>query len=552
MLVLVVAACQAYGLLHMGSLPTRWRKYDRHELVAVNRLDKITISERAGTKVCALALLLLVQAAPADDAIAIEFPNICSFLTNVPAADKPALAKVRGIVTYQHEGRSIFIQDASGGLYAGSETVQPLQLGDDVEITGSVNRSGFSPTLTRCAFKKLGPVKMPFVQAANVKDAAAGKYDMRLIRLTGEFVAWREKANTVFLMIVSDKIPFEAQLVKNRPGDPFPLLRLGSIVEVTGACAIQSQKPGKIQSMQLLLRAPSDLTILSPPRWWTPVHVRNGTIVMGTLAVLALAYIAALKYQVRRQTAEIVRINRDLEQKVQQRTLELEATNRELEAFSYSVSHDLKGPLRAIEGFSKLLREDHGAELSGDGPVLLERIQESALNMFNLITGLLGFSRLTQSALRAEKLDMTELAKTSFQELALEREGRNVEFTVEELPKALGDKALITQVWVNLLSNAIKYARTRDPAKIKVGAIAGVHESTYSISDNGIGFDMRGAGGLFRVFNRLHRDKDYEGSGVGLAIAQRIISRHQGRIWAEAEPCKGATFYFTLPVAPKT
>lgn len=500
--------------------------------------------------VTSFAFLFTAQATqlPDTEPGAIEFPDIRTLLKSPPAPEASALVRVRGIVTYQHEGRSVFIQDDTGGLYAGSPTVQPLHLGDEIEVVGWVNRTGFSPVLARCFFRKSGNVRMPHAEPVTAQDALAGKHDMCLIKVVGQFVGWRERANSVFLMLVEDHAPFEAELVKSRPGDPFPRLRLGSTVEVTGPCSVQIDSSGKINGMQLFLRSPFDLRILSPAPWWTPKRIRMATVLSVSFALLAAVYIAALRYQVRTKTAEISKINQQLEQKVQQRTMELEATNKELEAFSYSVSHDLKGPLRAIQGFSQMLKEGHASELGSEAVTLLQRIEQNALNMFELVTGLLSFSRLSESPIRTEKLEMTGLANTAFQELAHDYTGRKVEFRLADLPAARGDKSLIKQVLINLLSNAIKYTRGRDPAIIELGGVAGVHEQMYCIKDNGVGFDMRGADQLFRLFKRLHRESNYEGTGVGLAVTHRIIARHNGRIWAEAEPEKGATFYFTLPI----
>jgi signal transduction histidine kinase len=499
--------------------------------------------------VCGLMLLGSVHGAelPDTEPGAVDFPDIKTLLKSPPTPEASALVKVRGIVTYQHEGRSVFIQDETGGLYAGTQTVQPLHPGDEVEVVGWVIRTGFSPVLARCVIRKLGSVRMPKVASVSVEDALAGKHDMCLIRVSGQFVGWRERANSVFLMLVTDRVPFEAEFVKSRPGDPFPRLRLGSTVEVTGPCTVQIDSAGKINGMQLFLRSPFDLKVLSAAPWWTPERIRKAIVLFGALGLFAAIYIAALRYQVGTKTAQITNINQELERKVKQRTMELEATNKELEAFSYSVSHDLKGPVRAIQGFAQMLQEDHGKQLCSEGVNLVQRIEQNALNMFDLITGLLSFSRLSESSILAEKLDMTSLTQTAFDDLAHECAGRKIDFKLCNLPPGRGDKAMIKQVLINLISNAIKYTRGREPAMIEVTGIAGEREQTYIFRDNGIGFDMRRADQLFGLFKRLHRDAAYEGTGVGLAVAHRTVARHSGRIWAQAETGKGATFYFTLP-----
>jgi PAS domain S-box-containing protein len=233
-------------------------------------------------------------------------------------------------------------------------------------------------------------------------------------------------------------------------------------------------------------------------------------------------------------------------QKVQAANQQLEAANKELESFSYSVSHDLRAPLRAMDGFSRAVLEDYGSQLPADGQRYLQVIRTSAQRMGNLIDDLLSFSRLSRAALSKRTVDTTMLVKSVLEELHNQREGRQIDLRIADLPKCEGDPALLKQVWVNLLSNAIKYTQKRACAVIEIGCDTSGKTSTYFVRDNGTGFDMRYAHKLFGVFQRLHRAEDYDGTGVGLAIVQRIIHRHRGRVWAEAALDQGATFYFTL------
>lgn len=243
---------------------------------------------------------------------------------------------------------------------------------------------------------------------------------------------------------------------------------------------------------------------------------------------------------------EIRQLNLDLERRVKQRTIELEAANKELEAFSYSVSHDLRSPLRTVDGFSQAVLEDYAQMLPEDGQRYLRMIREGAQRMGALIDDLLSFSRLSRQPINKRLFDPTKLVSDLYKELKEEHKGRNVEFQIEALPLCQGDPSLLKQVWSNLLSNALKYTRAREQAVIKVGYKEIEEEKVYFIEDNGAGFDMKYAHKLFGVFQRLHRAEEFEGTGVGLAIVQRIITRHGGRIWTEAAKDKGATFYFTL------
>lgn len=236
--------------------------------------------------------------------------------------------------------------------------------------------------------------------------------------------------------------------------------------------------------------------------------------------------------------------------KVAQARLNLESANKELEAFSYSVSHDLQAPLRAIGGFSQALVEDCAPQLNDEGRRYLKLIQDNAHNMGRLIRDLLAFARLNLQTLDQEEITMAELAQDVFAELQIE--GRKVQFRVGSLPPARGDRAMLRQVFVNLLSNALKFTRDRDPAVIEVGYRQEPGEDPcYYVRDNGAGFDMQFTSKLFGVFQRLHSVEEFEGTGVGLALVRRIVTRHGGRVWAEGSVNQGACFYFTLSEGEK-
>jgi PAS domain S-box-containing protein len=280
----------------------------------------------------------------------------------------------------------------------------------------------------------------------------------------------------------------------------------------------------------------------------------------------------------RKQAAdEIHRLNAELEQRVIDRTAQLEIANKELEAFSYSVSHDLKAPLRAIDGYAQILIEDHAVRLDGEGRRICEVISNNALKMGRLIDALLALSRTGRIEMNPTTIDMATMANEVLFDLTTPEKRERIDFRVAPLPWATGDPQLLRQVWMNLIGNAVKFSAQKERAVIEVGCLsegigypsADGHEAdvstehlpstitvpnserVYFVRDNGAGFDMAYVDKLFGVFQRLHSAMEFEGTGAGLTIAQRIVQRHGGRIWAEGEPGKGATFYLTLPSREK-
>ncbi|HVH47319.1 MAG TPA: ATP-binding protein, partial [Labilithrix sp.] len=236
-----------------------------------------------------------------------------------------------------------------------------------------------------------------------------------------------------------------------------------------------------------------------------------------------------------------------LEREANQRVAELQVANRELESFSYSVSHDLRAPVRAIAGFARLLYEDHAKSLDDEALRLLGVVRKNAQKMGVLIDDLLDFSRMGRQAITLEELDMDALVREILEEARRAEPDRAYDIRIGQLPSANADRVLIGQVWQNLLSNAIKYTRGRSPAIIEISGETTTDEVTYNVKDNGVGFDARFADKVFKVFERLHVSSEFEGTGVGLALVDRIVRRHGGRVSAKAKLGDGATFHFSLP-----
>jgi len=225
----------------------------------------------------------------------------------------------------------------------------------------------------------------------------------------------------------------------------------------------------------------------------------------------------------------------------------LHTTILDLRTFSYSVSHDLRTPLRTINSYASVVLENFGESLNGELKKLVTTIVDRTVSMGNLIDDLLKFSKNSTHELTFSSTDMTALAKKITGRLASEERDRNIEFRVAELPKALGDQSMIVQVLENLLSNAVKFSRKVERPVIAVGSVADGKDNIYFVKDNGVGFDVKYVGTIFNVFQRLHTSEDFEGTGVGLAIVEQVITKHGGRVWADSRQGKGATFYFSLP-----
>jgi signal transduction histidine kinase len=441
-----------------------------------------------------------------------------------------------GAVTLRHTSGSIFLQDATGALYAEASSNTLVHLGDVVEVVGQVNLAGYSPTLRDALYRPTGRREVVRPKPVTGLQLESGALDMYLVQLSGELIArplYQQDVQTLDLS--SDHVLVLLQLQAN--GSPLSQLQPGSRLRATGICSVGGDKNHHPTSFRIHLRSGDDVTVLRGPPWWT---AQRTAVVLGIAAALALATVAWMA------SARHKQLSLALEKRVQERTAELESANRELESFSYSVSHDLRAPLRAIAGFSEALVEDYSASLDPGAKAYLQRIRDAAGQMNRLIEGLLKLARLTRSELHREPTDLSAVAAAVVDELRHTEPSRDVQCTIQPGMVDSVDRNLIRIVFANLLQNAWKFTAKTSQPQVQVGQLNPRNHPVYFVRDNGAGFEPCQAEKLFQVFQRLHSAAEYEGTGIGLATVHRIVQRHGGRVWAEGKVKEGACFYFTL------
>jgi len=514
------------------------------------------------------AQLTVEEPAPAHP-FTLPISPVSGLLRFTPKPNSNHRVHIRGTVTLAWPGRLLCIQDGLQGLCAQTDQTTPLSPGELVDVIGFPIIGAFTPTLTCATYEAAGFQRPARPVAVTADQALLGDHDAELVELEGQLVGQDETAGHPNVVLSSQNQVFAAVLPA-QSGMWLPAWNKGSTLKVVGICSMKGGPDrGGIprdgfsipESFRILLRSPEDVVVIKSPSWWTPTHAISTLGLAAALTLVVLAWVFVLRNRVNQQTQiirrqlqeaaklgfEIRTLNEDLEEKIAKRTEQLEATNHELEAFSYSVSHDLRTPLRHIGGFSRILMNDFGPTMAAEAREHLQLIENAVSRMGLLIDALLKMAVLRRQSLRLSHCELNPIVDEVVTMLQPECQGRDVEWRIAKLPALDCDPILMAQVFQNLLGNALKYSRGRAKAVVEVDTITRPGKpAIIFVRDNGVGFNMKYAERLFGVFQRFHTASEFEGTGVGLATVHRIIQKHGGMIWAEAEPDHGATFYFAL------
>jgi signal transduction histidine kinase len=441
--------------------------------------------------------------------------------------------KTIGTVVLQQPGRYLYLQDGRDTVFALSRQAERLRPGDRVEVVGFPGHDRGKFLLREAVFRRLGGGVSPAPLALSAGSAVNPNLDGVLAEAEGVLLNVAQKEDHVRLLIRNQGSLFEAGMesVNAADAERFRTLALGCRLALSGVYEVQTDEYDRPVSFLLQLRSWDDVRILARPPWWTLPRLL--TLLAVVVAVFALSVIWGIKMS---------QMNRQLRQTRD----ELQTANQELETFSYSVSHDLRAPLRSIDGFSQTLLDDYAPKLDEAGRHYLQRVRLATQRMTQLIDDMLSLSRVTRGELQLGQVNLSNLAQQIAGELARREPERKVRWVIAPEAVVPGDARYLRVALENLLGNAWKFTSKCPEAQIEFGVTQQAGRPAYFVRDNGAGFDMKYAGKLFGAFERLHSPEEFPGTGVGLATVQRIIHRHGGRVWAEGEVNRGATFYFSL------